>query len=108
MPDCGRNETSRRCLGWDGGRTRWRSDAVGEFAAEFQTPLPDRLVCDLDAASRQHLLDHPQAQWEPEIQPDRVADEFGGEAIASIKRVSEHRHPEPISDDLASAKQEAA
>jgi hypothetical protein len=26
----------------------------------------------------------------------------------SIKRVSEHRHPEPILDDLASAKPEAA
>src|SRR6202034_2685747 len=41
------------------------TDAVGEFATEFQAPLPDRLVCDRDAASRQHLLDHAQAQREP-------------------------------------------
>ncbi len=37
------------------------TDAVGEFTAEFQAPLPDRLVCDRDAASGQHLLDHAQA-----------------------------------------------
>ena len=60
------------------------TDAVGEFPTEFQAPLPDRLVCDRNPASRQHLLDHAQAQRESEIQPDRVADELGGMAIASV------------------------
>src|ERR1700751_2695155 len=49
-------------------------NAVGELAAKFQTPLPDRLIGHRDAASRQHLLNHAQAQREPKIQPYRVAD----------------------------------
>src|SRR3954451_11917777 len=32
------------------------TDAVGEFAAEFQAPLPDRLVGHRDATCCQHLL----------------------------------------------------
>jgi hypothetical protein len=42
------------------------TNVVGEFTAEFQAPLPDRLLGDSDAMRSQHLLDHPQAQWEPE------------------------------------------
>jgi hypothetical protein len=60
------------------------TNAIGEFAAELQAPLADRLLGDRDAARRQHLLDHAQAQREPEIQPHRVADELGGIAIASV------------------------
>jgi hypothetical protein len=55
-------------------------------------PLPDRLIGDRNAASRQHLLNHAQAQREPEIHPHRIADERGGVAIARIKRIS-GRHP---------------
>src|SRR4051794_9381474 len=72
------------------------TEAVGEFAAEFQAPLPDRLVGDRDAASRQHLLNHTQAQREAEIEPHRVSDEFGRVAIAGIERVSGCRHPARI------------
>src|SRR3954454_10249816 len=32
------------------------ADAAGELPAEFQAPLPDRLIGDRDAASGQHLL----------------------------------------------------
>jgi len=32
------------------------TDAVGEFPAEFEAPLPDRLVRYRDAAGGQHLL----------------------------------------------------
>jgi hypothetical protein len=80
------------------------TDAVGEFSAEFQAPLPavdllrSSTVGDRDAASRRHLLDHPQTQREAEVQPDRVADEFGGVAIANINRVSGRHHPGQISD----------
>src|SRR6202045_4343531 len=52
------------------------TDPVGEFPAEFEAPLPDRLVRHRDAAGGQHLLDHAQAQREPKIQPDRVADDL--------------------------------
>ena len=37
------------------------TDTVGGLAAKFQARLPDRLVGDRDAASRQHLLDQAQA-----------------------------------------------
>src|SRR5271165_3809984 len=84
------------------------TETVGEFPAEIQAPLPDRLVCDRDAASRQHLFDHPQAQREPEIQPDRVTDELGGVAIARVKRVSRRRHPARIADLGTSAKPDVA
>ena len=47
------------------------TDAVGEFPAEFLAPLPDRLVADRDAASRQPLVDPAQVQRESEIQPLR-------------------------------------
>jgi hypothetical protein len=74
------------------------TDAVGKFPSEFQAPLPDRLVCDRDAASCQHRFDHAQAQREPEIEPDRVADELGGMAIARINRISGVGHRTQIPD----------
>jgi hypothetical protein len=46
--------------------------------AELERPLPHRFVADEDAAGRQHLLDHPQAEREAEVEPDRVADTSGG------------------------------
>ena len=64
------------------------TDAVGEFPAEFEAPLPDRLVRHRDAAGGQHLLDHAQAQREAKIQPDRVADDLSGVAMAGVNRVS--------------------
>ncbi len=74
------------------------ADAIGEFAAEFQPSLADRLMCDRDAPSRQYLLEHAKAQREPEIQPDRVTDELSGVAVASKKRVSGRRHSGQIPD----------
>ena len=37
------------------------TDALGEFPAEFQAPLPDRFMRHRYAAGGQHLLDHAQA-----------------------------------------------
>src|ERR1700730_18322745 len=48
------------------------TDPVGEFPAEFEAPLPDRLVRHPDAAGGPPLLDQAEAQREPKIQPDRV------------------------------------
>jgi hypothetical protein len=90
------------------------TDAIGEFSAEFQAPPPavdlrrSSTVCDRDAASRQYLLDHTQAQREPGIQSGRVAHELGWVAIANIQRVSARRHPRQISGRPGSAKREAA
>src|SRR3954469_5662466 len=49
-------------------------DLVGDVLAELERPLPHTLVADDDAAGRQHLLDHAQAQREPKVEPDSVAD----------------------------------
>src|ERR687898_761712 len=52
---------------------------------------------DDDAAGGQHLLDHPQAEWEAEVQPDRVADPLGGKAIPGIGRLGGGwAHPGPL------------
>lgn len=40
---------------------------------------------DDDAARGQHILDHAQAEREAKIEPDRVANHFGGKAVAAIK-----------------------
>src|SRR5882762_9580227 len=69
------------------------ADPVGEFPAEFEAPLPDRLVRHRDAAGGQHLLDHAQAQREPKIQPYRVADNLSGVSMAGVNRVSRRPHP---------------
>src|SRR5215213_3165436 len=61
-------------------------DLVGEVLAELACPLPHALVADDDAACRQHLLDHAQAERKAEIQPDRVADDLGRVAVAGIAR----------------------
>ena len=63
------------------------ADLVGDRLAEFEAPLPHRLVADGDAAGGQHLLNHAQAERKAEIQPDRVADDLSREAIAGIDRV---------------------
>ena len=72
----------------------WNGEALVLHAA-----LPDRLVGDRDAASVQHFFDHTLAQREPEIHPDRIANELGGVAITSVKRVSGCRHPGQISEN---------
>src|SRR5256885_10450265 len=66
------------------------TDAAGEFPAEFQAPLPNRLVRHRNAAGGQHLLDHAQAQREPKIQPYRVADDLRGVAIAGSNKPGVH------------------
>jgi hypothetical protein len=48
---------------------------------EFSAPLPNRLVGDDDATGEQELFHITVAETEPEIQPDTVADDLGGEAV---------------------------
>ena len=57
---------------------------IGEVLAEFQTPRADRLVGDHDAARGQQFLDIAIAQGEAEIEPDGVADDLSGVAVARI------------------------
>jgi hypothetical protein len=78
------------------------TDLVGEALAELHRPLPHGLMADQDAAGGQHLLDHAQAQGEPVVQPNRVADDFSREAVASIVRRTGgfHSLPMPVSRHL--------
>src|SRR3977135_3435817 len=51
---------------------------------EMVHPAPDGLIGDHDLAFRQQIFDVAEAQREPNIEPDRVLDDFGRTAIASI------------------------
>lgn len=62
-----------------------RPNPFGGLLTKLQRPAPNRFVCHLDTASSQHFLDHPKAQREAKIQPDRVADEFWRELVASVR-----------------------
>jgi len=67
-------------------------DLVGKVLAELERPLPHALVADDDAARGQHLLDHAQAEGKAEIQPNRMADDLGGKAIAGVAGANWRRH----------------
>jgi hypothetical protein len=43
---------------------------------------------DNDPASRQNVLDHPQAERKPKIQPDRMSNDFSGKAMAAIEGIT--------------------
>lgn len=51
---------------------------------EFAAPSPDRFVRYDDAALQQHFLDQPQAQREPEIQPNRMRDDLRWKAVVLV------------------------
>jgi hypothetical protein len=57
----------------------------GEAPAELQAPAPDALVGDDHAPLGQEQLDVPEAQAEAVVQPDRVADDLAGEAVAAVQ-----------------------
>jgi hypothetical protein len=45
-------------------------------------------MADDDPARGQHFLDHPQAQREPKIQPNRIADHLGREAMLFERKLA--------------------
>src|SRR6516225_11416231 len=69
------------------------TDPVGERLVKFARPLPHRFVANSDTASGQQLLDHPQPEREPEIQPDGVADDLAREPIPGVAGPNGCRHP---------------
>src|SRR5215213_987471 len=74
------------------------ADLIGECLAELEAPLPHGLVAEDDATSRQHLLDHAQAQRKAEVEPDRVADDLGREAVAAVAGGGTGRHSVRLRD----------
>jgi hypothetical protein len=75
-------------------------DLVGERLAELPGPPPHGLVAHGDAAGGQHPLDHAQAEREPEVQPDRVADDLGRETMAGVAGAGGRRHAARLSFQL--------
>jgi len=61
-------------------------------------------IAEDDAAGRQHLLNHAQAQREPKIEPYRVADDLSGVTMDGINRIARCRHPAPLPDQPGSTK----
>jgi hypothetical protein len=62
------------------------ADAAGILAAKLLGPASNHLVTNFDAAGRQHLLDHAEAQGKEEIEPDCEADHLGKKTVASVER----------------------
>src|SRR3954471_9812621 len=60
------------------------ADLLGEGLAELETPLAHNLTAHLDAAGRQHLFHHAQAQRKAEVEPHGVADDLCGKAVAGV------------------------
>jgi hypothetical protein len=61
------------------------TQVTGKCSAELARPAADGLVGDLDATLREQILHIPQAQGEPEVEPDGVADHLRREAVALIR-----------------------
>ena len=66
-------------------RWRVRANAPGNGSTELQGPASNRLVGHLDVPRSQHLLDHAQAQWKTEVQPDSVADDLRRKSVPRVR-----------------------
>ena len=66
------------------------SEFSGIGQAKLKRPAADRFIRDIDAALGQHILDIAQAQTKAKVQPDRLLDHSGREAMATIRRTA-HR-----------------
>jgi hypothetical protein len=59
------------------------ADPVGKALAKLQRPLPDGFVANQDTSGSEHLLDHAQAQQQPKVQPEGMADHLRWETVGS-------------------------
>src|SRR5689334_10603582 len=70
---------------------------AGDYGPELQHPAPHRFVGDLDPTLGEQFLDVAVAQGEAEIQPDRLLDDLGREAMAAV---AEQGHDDTLPDPL--------
>jgi hypothetical protein len=64
-------------------------------AAMFDTGMITRFAAPYDLSlsviitrgERQDVFDHPQTQWEAELQPHRMSDHFRSKSMATIERI---------------------
>ena len=68
------------------------ADLISERLAELLSPLAHGLVGHANPAGRQHFLDHAQAQGKPEVEPNRITDDFRRKAMAAIEGFTSARH----------------
>jgi hypothetical protein len=76
-------------------------EAASVRRPELQRPPADRLIGHDDAALEQHLLDQPQAQRKPEVQPDRIGDDLRRKAMAFVADRLAHAGSSTPLDPLA-------
>src|SRR4051812_5307439 len=69
--------------------------------AELEAPLPYALVSDRDAPPGQEQFNVPETQAEDVVQPGRVADDLGREAVSGISG-GLGRHPASMPQRLRS------
>ena len=53
-----------------------------EQGSEFDVPLPQGFVTDLDAALVEQFLNVPLAEWEAVVEPEGVPDDAQGKTVA--------------------------
>src|SRR3954451_18077837 len=58
--------------------------AAGEARSELEDPASNRFVGDLDSALNEEFLNIAVAQGEPQIEPNRVADDLRREAVTIV------------------------
>src|SRR5271166_4126126 len=63
------------------------ADAISKALAGFRTPAPNGLIGDDDATFSEEQLDISQveAEAEPAVQPESMADDLGGKAMAVVR-----------------------
>ena len=61
------------------------AQAIGKALAEFPAPSPHGLIGDNNTSLSQKQLNIAQAEAEHMIQPDSMADDLGGEAMAVVR-----------------------
>jgi len=71
------------------------AQASRDRGTELQYPAPHRFVGDVERSRGQQLLVIAVAQGEAEIEPDRVLDDLGREAMAAV---AERSHAEILPD----------
>ena len=61
------------------------AQAIGKGLAEFLAPAPNGLTGDDDTPLRQQKLTIAKAEAKHVVQPDSMADDFGGKAMAVVR-----------------------
>ena len=68
------------------------ADLRGVRTAELQSPPADLPVDRPEAAFGEHVLDHPQAEWDAEVEPDGMRNDRGWIVAAGMKSSTIGRH----------------